>query len=304
MAVYVKSGKTLNNLKEIPFELERNLQNLVEDNLETVLNLKLIKSEFSIKDKRFDTLAFDTYTNSFVIIEYKRGKNFSVIDQGMTYLGLLLDNKAEFILAYQDKFNKTIKKDDIHWDESRVIFVSTSFTDFQTSATFQNLPIELLQVNQYSNDIIITTPIRKTNASDDAVKILSESKDKSFENIAKEIKVYTEDDHLREADEKTRELYEDLKSEILNLDSEIEVKPKKMYIAFKKQSNICDVRPLSKKETGLRIYVNAKVGTLDDPKHLFKDVSKVGHWGNGDYWIDITDDTEFAYIMKVLKTLL
>jgi len=64
------------------------------------MGLHLVKSEFSIKNKRIDTLAFDPESKAFIIIEYKRNKNISVVDQGFTYLSLMLENKADFIIEY------------------------------------------------------------------------------------------------------------------------------------------------------------------------------------------------------------
>jgi len=64
--------------------------------------LKLVKSQFAIENFRIDSLAFDEETKAFVVIEYKKGENFSVIDQGYTYLSLVLNNKAECVLAYQE----------------------------------------------------------------------------------------------------------------------------------------------------------------------------------------------------------
>ena len=66
------------------FSLEKEVQTLTENSLKELFNLELIRSEFSLKNFRFDTLAFDNDTNSFVIIEYKKDKNFSVIDQGIS----------------------------------------------------------------------------------------------------------------------------------------------------------------------------------------------------------------------------
>jgi len=75
------AGK-LAHIKEKPFVLEKNIQELVENNLANLLNLELVCSEFAIKNFRFDTVAFDRKSMAFVVIEYKRNQNFSVIDQG------------------------------------------------------------------------------------------------------------------------------------------------------------------------------------------------------------------------------
>lgn len=95
MKIYSLQKQKLNEIKENPFKLEREIQNLFEKNLDELMGLTFVKSEFSIKNKRIDTLAFDKQTNAFVIIEVKRDKNLSVVDQGFTYLSLMLENKAD-----------------------------------------------------------------------------------------------------------------------------------------------------------------------------------------------------------------
>jgi RecB family endonuclease NucS len=72
------------------------------------MGVEMVCSEFTIKGKRIDTLAFDPQSQSFIIIEYKRDKNLSVGDQGFSYLGLMLENKADFVLTYNETLKKTI----------------------------------------------------------------------------------------------------------------------------------------------------------------------------------------------------
>ncbi len=50
------------------------------------MGLLFVKSEFTIKNKRIDTLAYDKQTKAFIIIEYKRDKNFIVVDQVLILL--------------------------------------------------------------------------------------------------------------------------------------------------------------------------------------------------------------------------
>jgi len=78
-----------------------------------------VKSEFALNNFRINTLTFDKEAKALVIIEYKRDKNFSVIDQDYAYLPLMLDYKANFIL----EFNKKLKQNDVDWSQSRVLFV-------------------------------------------------------------------------------------------------------------------------------------------------------------------------------------
>lgn len=300
MILYYKTKDSFTEVKEKPFKLEKDLQQLFEENLSSIMNLTLVKSEFVIKDRRFDTLAFDEQSKSFVIIEYKRDRNTSVIDQGFTYLNLMLNNKAEFVLEINERLGRKFKRDEIDWTQTKIIFVSSAFTEYQKKATdFKDIGIELWEVKQYENGSVIVNPIKKTNNSESVKTLAGKSSD--LEKISKEIKVYTEEQHLSSSSESIKELYNHFKDAILNLDPSLEVQPRKLYIGFKKKTNICDIEI---KKNALKIYLNAKWGNLDDPKHLFQDISKVGHWGNGDYRVTVSDDKNLEYIMSVVKQLL
>jgi RecB family endonuclease NucS len=115
MKIYSLQKQKLSEIKENPFKLEREIQNLFENKLDELMGLTFVKSEFSIKNKRIDTLAFDRQTNAFVIIEVKRDKNLSVVDQGFTYLSLMLENKADFIVEYNECLKGKLTRDDIDW---------------------------------------------------------------------------------------------------------------------------------------------------------------------------------------------
>jgi RecB family endonuclease NucS len=86
MALYTNQTGKLKEVKEKPFKLEKDIQKVFEENLSAIMGLVLVKSEFTIKNKRIDTLAYDPQACAFIIIEYKRDKNISVVDQGFTYL--------------------------------------------------------------------------------------------------------------------------------------------------------------------------------------------------------------------------
>lgn len=295
-----KNSQTLNDLKEIPFKLERDIQNIFENNLKELMGLQLVKSEFSIKNKRIDTLAFDKQSQAFIIIEYKRDKNYSVVDQGLTYLNIMLQNRAEFILTYNETLNETLHSKDVDWTQSRVAFVSPSFTENQISASdFKDLGIELWEVKQFENNILSINSIKKSNAAQ-SIKPLLENNE-SFKEVKENIKVYTEEDHYKNGSDATIELYEKFKSAILNLADNIEILPQKFYIAFKKGSNITDIEMQKK---ALKIFINAKFGSINDPKNIAKDVSNIGHRGNGEYQIQIENDNDLEYIMSLIKQVI
>lgn len=295
MALY-KIEKKLEYIKEKPFRLEKEIQELTENNLKTIFGLEFVKSEFALNNFRIDTLAFDKEANAFVIIEYKRDKNFSVIDQGYAYLSLMLNNKADFILEFNENLDKTLKNNDVDWSQSRVLFVSPAFTNYQREAiNFKDLPIELWEVKRFENTTVSYEQIQKSGAQE-SIKTISKA-DKTIDNVAKEIKVYSEQEHLENASDEIKELYEKFKSAIQNLDN-LEIKPKKKYIAFVAGRNVIDILPQKK---ALKMWINMNKEELDDTKGITRDVSTTGHWGNGDYEIQIRDDENLEYILSLVK---
>ena len=116
-------------------------------------------------------------------------------------------------------------------------------------------------------------------------------------SVTKEIKVYTEDDHFANVSDEVKRLYEILKERVLQLD-DIDVEVKKMYIAFKGTTNIIDI---AFKKNEIRIYINMKKGTLEDPLNITGDISSVGHWGNGDYWVMINSEKDIDNVIHLIK---
>ena len=95
------------------------------------------------------------------------------------------------------------------------------------------------------------------------------------------------------------ELFEVFKDKVLEMIPELSMDYKKRYIAFKKdKKNIFD---LLIQKSQLKLWLNVKIGELEDPKGIAKDVSNTGHWGNGDYEIIFDNDDNLEYILSLIK---
>src|SRR5439155_13637679 len=97
-------------------DLEKPLQTLIEKNLEELLGVRFLATEYSTGKThagRIDTLGFDE-NNCPVILEYKRSTGENVMNQGLFYLDWLMDHKAEFKLLVLDSFGKAAA-DKIDW---------------------------------------------------------------------------------------------------------------------------------------------------------------------------------------------
>ena len=296
MKLFRLSKTDLNEVEQIPFKLEKNIQDLVEKNTESVFNLKFIQSELSVDKYRIDTLCFDEENNSFVIVEYKKGSSYSVIDQGYTDLQLLLNNKSDFLLVLSQYFNKVLKMEDIDWSQSRIIFVSPSFNSYQKdSVNFKDLPFELWEIKRYSNDTIVLN--QHKSDSKESIETLNKS-NSVISQVTREVKVYSEDKHLGHGSNEINEIDIKIKERVLDLGSDVEIVPRKEYIGFKRGSNFVDIE-FQKKQ--LKIFINMKFGSISDPMNISRDVSKVGHYGNGDYEIKVNGETDLDYLMVMIK---
>ena len=288
----IKNGEKLESIKNNPFRYERDIQLLVEKNLELLFDLQFVRSEFTIKNFRIDTLSYDKSNNSFVIIEYKKGKSYSVIDQGYSYLSLMLNNKSDFILEYNENMSGNLKRGSIDWSQSQVIFISPNFSQYQKeSINFKDLPIELYEIKRYSNNSLILNQI-KGEGSESVSKI---SKGKGvIGKVSKEVKVYSEDDIVSFGEKEIQSVYYTLRSSILELD-DVEVQPRKKYIGFVKDRNICSMFVQKKK---IKLWINMKKGELDDRENLMRDVSHIGHH---DYEGHINNGDDIDYIVSLIR---
>lgn len=79
------SGNKLDPVEQTNFSIEKELQTLIEKNLEVVFNCRFVASEFStgaLHAGRIDSLALSEENNP-VIIEYKKVESSELINQSL-----------------------------------------------------------------------------------------------------------------------------------------------------------------------------------------------------------------------------
>ena len=281
-------------LKKTDFKNEKELQTYVENNMKSILGYKFIATEFCVDNCRIDSLGYDEENKTFIIVEYKNIKNNSLVDQGYSYLALMLKRKEAFVLKYNNVTKSNYEIKDIDWSQARIVFISPFFSERQINATeFEGMPFDLIKAVKYENDIVEFDKLSKNpNLKEEYTP-----KNEIIQEVIKEIKVYTEDYHLNKTTEKIKNLYGILKNEILNL-GDIDIEYKKFYIAFKGTTNIADAEIYNSK---IKLFINMKKGTLNDQSNLILDMSKVGHHANGDYAIEITSEEDIDNAIPLVK---
>lgn len=292
---------SINEIKEFEFTSEKELQLLCENNLMKLVNLYFVDTEFTVSNFRLDTVAFDSEANAFVIIEYKNKRNISVIDQGYTYLSTMFNHKADFVLRYNMKFEEKKDINDFDWSQSRIIFISTNFTKYQiNSINFKDLPIELWKIKRYNNNTISFEQILSVN-SNESIKTIAPVFDSDVkQEVFKSTKTYSERDLLDKASSFMLDIYNELKDYILSLDDNIIINPTKLYIGFNRsRKSIISIKP---QKNSIILWINAEPQNIIDPQGIIKDVTNIGHHGNGNSQIKIIDNKNIGYIEDLLKT--
>lgn len=291
MAIFKIQKKTLTESKSKTFPTERELQALVDENLDKIFGLEFIKREFGGQGLYIDTIAYDPETKSPVLIEYKKDAYRSVVDQGMAYLHWLLSHKGDYQVALNEKLGKR----EIDWSQPRVIFIAKSFNPHQVWASgFRNAPFELYRYD-LCGDIFLLEPV-ETPKSD--VSITAVLKTKETERVAKQIKTYSIEDHLKRGSDKTRALFEKLKDGILAIDERIQEKPLKFYVGYKvRYFNFAAIEVYRNK---LKVFARSR--NIDDHKKLFENVWPAKIKTQTSLWrTELFSDKDLDYVLGIIK---
>ena len=314
MEVFNLKNDKVEEVELKPFKLERDIQNLVEKNTETFFQLEFISSELTVGKYRIDSLCYDNENNSFVIIEYKKGNSYSVIDQGYTYLQLLLNNKSDFLLTLSQHFNKVLRLEDIDWSQSKIIFISPSFNSYQKdSVNFKNLPFELWEIKRFSNNTIVFNK-HKSN-SKESIDSLTNSKNQNIiTSVSKEVKVYSIEEHTSNLNDIMSKKWNQINEQINELEG-IELIPKRHYIGLvlngSTKSTICYLK-FRKSKILLSIlrgvhnpdgFKSKNYFTLDDPKGITKDYQRILNNGTTQksYKISTDSKSDLDYLIFLIK---
>ncbi len=294
MALFRIDGHSVKKITTKDLDLEKNLQVLFEDNLEEILNITFLAHEYSTSfGGRIDTLGIDK-NGSPCIIEYKKSQNDNVINQGLSYLRWLLDHKADYNMLCQNKQLDIT----IDWDSPRVICIAESYNRFDLdTADILPINIELIRYRIYDENILYVEPenYQKVRISTSAIVRKSQQGKSKIERLQK---TYSIDNHLSGISKQTIALFQDLREKILSLDENIKEEAKAKYIAYKLATNFVDIEIWNKK---LKVYLNVKSGNLNDPEKLAADVSDIGHWGNGDYRVEIDNENKLNALFELIR---
>lgn len=280
-------------LQGVASDLEKPLQTLIEQNLEPLLGVRFLATEYSTGKThagRIDTLGLDE-NNCPVILEYKRSTGENVINQGLFYLDWLMDHQGEFKFMVLDRYGREVAEK-IDWTGPRLICIAADFTKYDAHAVQQmNRNIELIRYRRFGADLLL---LELVNAV--AAHSLNGPKASSTKPARKPAKSFrgtgtdkTVAEWLADLSKPMRELLDSLDGYAMSLGDDVQRKDLKLYIAFKRIKNFTTVEIRKDK---LVLYLRLNPDQVDLIEGFTRDVREIGHWGTGDLEVMVRNPTD------------
>ncbi|MGE4488509.1 MAG: DUF5655 domain-containing protein [Kiritimatiellales bacterium] len=303
MPIFEMSEKRLLPVEQKNFSVEKELQTMIEGNLEAVFNCRFVATEFSTGAQhagRIDTLALSEDDNP-VIIEYKKVESSELINQSLFYLHWIHDHKGDFEIAVQTALGAGVKVD---WSGVRVICIAPNYKKYDLHAVqVMGANIELWKYRLFANNCLYMEEVfQNTKAASD----IAQTANKNPVMVAAGKKAaqvratasYTLEEHLEGKSKPIQELIHSIREFVTGLDSAIEEVPKKFYVAYKASQNIVCMETKSR---NIKLFIKLKPSDVLEPPKNFRDVSNIGHYGTGDVEFTISSLGELEEVKKYIE---
>ena len=279
----ISEGKT-KEFRKKSLKLEKEIQTLVERNLEEIFSIRFLATEYSTGEKhkgRMDSLGIDE-NNTPVIIEYKKHKSENIINQGLYYMNWLLDHKANFEMLVLDRFGKRVEVD---WTSPRILCIAEAYTKYDLHAIEQmEKNIELVKFQKFEDNYILFELLKSVEKE---ILISSSKGDRKTTKQA-----------FEEASDEQKKQISYLEDFILSLGDDIQKKELKYYWAYKRMRNFACVLIYKDK---IRLYLPLDPSELGDLPSFTRDVKGKGHYGTGDLEVDFISIEDFETIKSLIE---
>ncbi|WP_216660988.1 DUF91 domain-containing protein [Glutamicibacter halophytocola] len=237
MKIFSVTDGAAEELPATGVSLERELQILLEKNLESIFGVRYLAGEYSagkVHRGRIDSLGLDE-TGSPVILEYKRSTNENVINQGLFYLDWLLDHQAEFRLLVEEQLGRDVALK-IDWSAPRIICVAGDFTRYDEYAVRQiDRNVELVRYRVYDTGLLAIELVTSTATSNSTAPPKSSPIiEVAPKPVAKRSRA---SDLLERSDTELTSLYEDFDAFAMALGDDVVKNERQDYFAYRRLKN-------------------------------------------------------------------
>ena len=301
MPIFQTFNGQLRMLPSLRFPKERDLQELVEQNLPALFGARLIKSEFSTGSDhggRIDSLALSE-ENHPVLIEYKNVEHDGLVSQALFYLSWLLDHKGDFVEAAREHLGDV----QVNWSSVRVICLAPGYSRYSLHAVKQmavKAELELWEFRQHEEGILqIEKILHSGHTAKQTMKVDEDQLVTTVDTDSEEPQRTVENHRDFIQSDDVRDAFDQILEETAGLSESVEVVARSVYTAFKSSRNFACVQT---QKNRLLVYLHLDaIKTTQNPVLGARDVSKIGHFGTGDVEIQIQSSEEVPAAMALIR---
>ncbi|MFH8293651.1 DUF5655 domain-containing protein [Streptomyces sp. NPDC018059] len=288
MAV-LKLFKTAGGVKEISAhlaEVEADVQDLVEAHMEAMLGVTFLASEYVIDcvdGGRIDSLGLDE-NGAPVIVEYKRGTDAGVINQGLYYMAWLTNHKDAFRNLVRDRLGATAASQ-ILWSAPRLICVAGDFTRYDAHAVREHRrSIDLVRYRYFGSDHFGLETVASVAGHSAPVK---------------RVRRRAAGVPVRDQAGAMAELAQAVDEVLVGLGDAVTRVQRKQYRAYRRLRNFASVCP--PQQTKLLVYLKADPKEVDLVPGFTRDVTGLGHHGTGDLELQLRTERDLERAGDLLR---
>ncbi len=262
---------------------EADLQRLVETNMQTLLGVRFLASEYStgpVHAGRIDSLGLDA-NGAPVVVEYKRGTDPGVINQGLFYLSWLMDHRGEFEHLVRDRLGATAAAQ-VLWSGPRLICVAGDYTRYDLHAVREHRrSIDLVRYRFFGTDLIgletlATATGRPTRGTSEQRTGL-----------------------VRTGRERITELAAAADEVLLGLGDGITKVRRKQYSAYRRLRNFASICPPQR--TKVHVYLSLDPTEVDTVPDFTRNVTGLGHHGTGDLEVRLRTERDLERALELFR---
>lgn len=291
MPLFNTSNSKLTLVNTLQSGKEKDLQNLLEDNLKEALDMHFLATEYRTSNGRIDTLAVDR-DGAPSIIEYKRNRDDNVINQALSYLKWLKAQRPEFFeMLMQNKLGQEVASGiRLDWKNPRIVCVAQAFSRFDID-TVEVVPlrIDLYRYKRYENGLLSLEMVTTNERLKNLVEACQAAPAETIFGINQAMK------EQAGASQAIRDLYDDLRERILGIDEYIIEKPGKRAVAFRLTKNFAEV--LIRKD---RLVIDLRETDYADPRGLVEKIGE-GYTITMNRRITLADPRDLDYVFGIVE---
>ncbi|MBC9715700.1 DUF91 domain-containing protein [Streptomyces sp. TRM66268-LWL] len=267
--------------------VEADVQDLVEAHMEAMLGVTFLASEYVIDcvdGGRIDSLGLDE-NGAPVIVEYKRGTDAGVINQGLFYMAWLMSHKDTFRSLVRDRLGGTAASQ-ILWSAPRLICVAGDFTRYDAHAVREHRrSIDLVRYRYFGSDHFgLETVASVAGHSVETKRVRRRAPGAQ---------------PVRRQGGAMAELAAAVDEVLVGLGDGVTRVQRKQYRAYQRLRNFACLIP--SQQTKVLVYLKADPTTVDLVPDFTRDVTGLGHHGTGDLEVQLRSERDLERAQDLFR---